>query len=73
MSLTDAGGALEFVRDETEGLIAEPSPAALARAFDRLYEDRAAAQAMGERSAARRDELNISWPHVIDRLLGEGA
>ena len=70
VTLTDAGGALEFVRDGVSGLVAEPDPASLAAAFDRLYEDRAATERMGERSAARRAELNISWEHTIDRLLG---
>jgi glycosyltransferase involved in cell wall biosynthesis len=73
VTLSDAGGALEFVRHEREGLVAEPNPRDLARAFDRLYEDRTATERMGERSFARRDELNIAWPHVINRLLGETA
>ncbi|GAA3802270.1 glycosyltransferase family 4 protein [Cellulomonas soli] len=73
VTLTDAGGALEFVRDGVEGLVAEPDPRRLAEAFDRLYEDREETGRMGERSHARRAELNIAWPHVIDRLLGLGA
>jgi len=73
VTLRDAGGALEFVRDGREGLVVEPNPRDLARAFDRLYEDRSAAQRMGEQSFARRDELKIAWPHVIRRLLGEDA
>ena len=73
VTLSDAGGVLEFVRHEREGLVAEPNPRDLARAFDRLYEDRAATERMGERSFARRDELKIAWPHVINRLLGESA
>jgi glycosyltransferase involved in cell wall biosynthesis len=73
VTLSDAGGALEFVRDGQEGLVAEPNPRDLALAFDRLYEDRSAAERMGEQSFARRDELRIAWPHVISRLLGEEA
>lgn len=71
VTLSDSGGALEFVRDGREGLVAEPDPRDVARAFDQLYEDRSAAQRMGEHSFARRDELKIAWPHVIRRLLGE--
>lgn len=67
---TDAGGALEFVRDGKEGLVAQPNPASLASAFDKLYEDRAMATAMGERSFARRAELNIDWEHTVARLVG---
>lgn len=70
ITLTDAGGALEFVRDGVEGLIAEPTPQSLAAAFDRLYEDRAFAQRLGEQSFARRAELKIDWSHVVDRLVG---
>jgi glycosyltransferase involved in cell wall biosynthesis len=73
VTLRDAGGALEFVRDGREGLVAEPNPRDLAQAFDRLYEDKSATQRMGEQSFARREELKIAWPHVIRRLLGEGA
>ena len=73
VTLRDSGGALEFVRDEKEGLIVDPNPRDLARAFDRMYEDRSAAERMGEQSFARRDELKIAWPHVIRRLLGESA
>jgi len=73
VTLRDSGGALEFVRDGKEGLVAEPDPRSLAQAFDRLYEDRAAAERMGAQSFARRDELGIAWPHVIRRLLGEAA
>jgi glycosyltransferase involved in cell wall biosynthesis len=73
VTLRDSGGALEFVRNEKEGLVVDPRPRDLARAFDLLFEDRSAAQRMGEQSFARREELKIAWPHVIARLLGEGA
>jgi glycosyltransferase involved in cell wall biosynthesis len=73
VTVTDAGGALEFVRDGVEGCVAEPEPAALAAAFDRLYEDRALAERMGEASFRRRSELRIDWDHVVRRLVGEPA
>jgi len=73
VTLQDSGGALEFVRDGIEGRVAEPNPQALAQVFDQLYEDKAAAERMGQHSFARREELNIAWPHVIRRLLGEDA
>jgi len=69
----DSGGALEFVRDGSEGLVVEPEPQSVARAFDQLFEDRPLAQRLGAGSDARRAELGISWPRVIARLLGEGA
>lgn len=73
VTLTDSGGALEFVRDGREGRVVAPEPRALAEAFDRLYSDRADAERMGAQSSARRAELNIAWPHVIRRLLGESS
>ena len=73
VTLRDSGGALEFVRDGCEGIVAEPDPRSVAVAFDRLYEDRAEAERMGQLSFARRAELNISWTHVLERLLGEAT
>jgi len=71
VTTTDAGGALEFVTHGVQGLVSAPDARALAAAFDRLYEDRALAERMGEASFARRAELNIGWEHVLDRLLGD--
>jgi len=71
ITVSDSGGALEFVQDGVQGLVADPTPRALAAAFDRLYEDRELAQAMGAASERRRAELRIEWPHVVRRLLGE--
>jgi glycosyltransferase involved in cell wall biosynthesis len=73
VTVGDAGGALEFVRDGVEGLVTAPDARALAAGFDRLYEDRALAERMGEASSARRAELKIDWEHVLARLLGEGS
>lgn len=73
VTVTDSGGPLEFVRDGVEGLVTTPDARAIAAAFDRLYEDRALAQRMGEASDARRAALDIGWHHVLPRLLGENA
>ena len=69
VTTSDSGGVLELVQDGVNGLVAEPDPVSLARAFDRLYEDRAAALAMGAALWRRTNELNISWDHVVSRLL----
>lgn len=73
VTLSDAGGALEFVRHGIEGLVSDPRPEALAAAFDQLYEDRQGAQRMGEASAARRGGLDINWENVVRRLAGTSA
>jgi glycosyltransferase involved in cell wall biosynthesis len=69
VTTTDSGGVLELVEDGVNGLVTEPQPPELARAFDYLYENRASAERMGLAQADRLAALNISWDHVIDRLL----
>lgn len=69
VTTTDSGGVLELVTDQVNGLVTDPSPHALAEAFDALWSDRALAEAMGAAHAARIAELNISWDHVVERLL----
>jgi glycosyltransferase involved in cell wall biosynthesis len=49
--------------------VADPNPRELARAFDRLYEDRDRAERMGSAQASRAGALHISWDHVVSRLL----
>lgn len=65
----DSGGPLEFVVDRQTGLIADPTPEALAAAFDFLWENRNEAQAWGEAGRARYQSLNLSWSNVIQTLL----
>jgi glycosyltransferase involved in cell wall biosynthesis len=69
ITCTDSGAPLEFVQDDTTGLIVEPSPQAMARAMDRLWDDHGWAQALGEAGRKRYDNLNISWATVVERLL----
>jgi glycosyltransferase involved in cell wall biosynthesis len=69
VTVSDAGGVLEFVVDGQCGLIAEPEPASLAAAFDRLYADRALARRLGEAAHGRIDDLGVSWDRVVERLL----
>ena len=69
ITCTDSGGPLEFIRHGATGLVAEPTPEALAAAMDRLWEARPQARAMGEAGRARYESLGISWPTVVGRLL----
>jgi len=66
---SDSGGPLEFVRHEQTGLIAEPEASSLAKTFDRLWEDRASARTWGERGNAVYREMDITWDHVVQKLL----
>jgi glycosyltransferase involved in cell wall biosynthesis len=65
----DSGGPLEFVLDRTTGLITDPTPEALAAAFDFVWENRAEAKAWGRAARDRYESLNLSWANVIQKLL----
>ncbi len=69
LSTYDSGGVVELVTDGYNGLLTDPAPESIAEAMDRLYVDRAATMQMGRNAEARISELNICWPHVLDRLL----
>lgn len=70
ITLTDSGGPLEFVEDGVTGLVAEPTPRAVARAFDRLWSEREAAAEWGEAGKRVLLERVPAWPDVVERLLG---
>lgn len=69
ITLTDAGGPLEFVRDGETGLVVEPKPKAIARAFDRLWSDREGAMSLGIAGHRVLRETVPEWPDVVARLL----
>jgi glycosyltransferase involved in cell wall biosynthesis len=67
VTTTDAGGPLEFVTHGETGVVAEPTPEALADAIDRFYA--LSDQTLTEMGSAGRSRVaGISWDHVIDRL-----
>ena len=65
----DAGGVLEFVQNGRNGFIVPPDPIDLATVMDQLYRKKQSAKTMGKEALIRIDELNISWTHVLQRLL----
>ena len=69
VTTTDSGGVPEFVEDGVTGMVVDPDPAAVGRAFDRLYGDRALARSLGEHAGERVAEMGIDWDSVIARLL----
>jgi glycosyltransferase involved in cell wall biosynthesis len=69
VTTTDAGGASELIVNGENGLVTEPSPAALAEAMDRLYLNRKLAQELGRSGIARIERLGITWDRVVERLL----
>ena len=70
VTLTDSGGPLEFVEHEGTGLVSEPTPRAIAQAFDRLWAERDAAAAWGEAGKKVLLDRVPAWPDVVERLLG---
>jgi glycosyltransferase involved in cell wall biosynthesis len=67
VTTTDAGGPLEFVTDGETGLVAAPTPEAVAEAIDRLWAlPRTTLAAMGDGGRAR--VADISWDRVVDAL-----
>ena len=69
VTTTDAGGVLEFVTHEHNGLVCDPDPKAVAEALDRLYSDRELVKALGRNAAETVEKLHINWDNVIDSLL----
>ena len=65
---TDAGGPNEFVIDDVNGYVCEPTPEALGSAIARLHGDRTRAAAMGDAGYDR--ARLITWQGVIERLVG---
>jgi glycosyltransferase involved in cell wall biosynthesis len=68
VTLTDAGGPLEFVTDQETGLVTPPEPEAIAHAFDVLFSNRPKAKTMGEAGSALIRERVPGWPEVVARL-----
>ena len=65
----DSGGPLEFVIDKQTGLITDPTPEALASAFDLVWENRKQAETWGQAGRAHYYTLDLTWDHVIKKLL----
>jgi glycosyltransferase involved in cell wall biosynthesis len=69
ITCADSGGSLEFITDEENGLVTQPTAESLAAAMDRLWRDRAHAKQLGEASRARYDQMGLNWTRVIRTLL----
>ena len=69
ITCADSGGALEFVRDRETGLVADPTPEALAAAMDELWGKRRRAKSWGAAGRDYYDSLGITWAKVVESLL----
>ncbi len=70
ITVTDAGGPLEFITDGQEGRITASKPADLGQAFEELMADAALAERMGQAGLARYTDMQITWEHVVETLAG---
>lgn len=69
LTCSDSGGSLEFVVHEQTGLVAEPTPEAVAASMDALWGDRELARRWGAAGRRRYDSLRIGWDHILEELL----
>lgn len=69
VTVSDSGGVHEFVTNGATGLVTDPSPIAVAEAFDMLFADRALARHLGGAAEVHVAELGIDWDMVVARLL----
>ena len=67
ITCVDSGGPLELIRDGQNGLVVDPTPAALAHACATLVEDSSLAARMG--AQARTDASRMSWTEVVKKLV----
>jgi glycosyltransferase involved in cell wall biosynthesis len=67
ITTTDAGGPLEFVEHDVNGLVVAPSPEALGDAIARLASSAADAARLGDAGHAR--ARLITWDGVVEQLL----
>jgi glycosyltransferase involved in cell wall biosynthesis len=69
ITCTDSGGPLEFIRNGDNGLIVEPTPAAMADAMDMVWARQDLAKLWGGASREIYNEMKIGWPNVVEALL----
>jgi glycosyltransferase involved in cell wall biosynthesis len=74
ITTTDAGGPLEFVEHDVNGLVGAPTPEAIAASITRLAAEAGTAARLGEAGHAR--ARLITWDGVVEQLMSaalEGA
>jgi glycosyltransferase involved in cell wall biosynthesis/SAM-dependent methyltransferase len=70
ITVQDAGGPLEFIQDGKEGFVTPADPASIAAAMDRLADDRALAERLGQAGWEKYRAANIGWDKVVATLTG---
>jgi glycosyltransferase involved in cell wall biosynthesis len=72
ITCTDSGGTREVLLENENGLTAEPTPQALAKAMETLWSKRSRISALGENAFQTIRRHRIQWDTVIDHLMREG-
>lgn len=70
ITVTDAGGPLEFITNGAEGCVTAPTATALGSAFQEMMDDPNRAERLGQAGLARYQGMNLSWERVVTTLVG---
>lgn len=69
LTVSDAGGILDLVREKETGFVTEPDPKQLADAIDRLVASPSASRQMGLRGREAWLKRGVNWGTSIEKLL----
>ena len=69
ITVSDSGGVLDIVRDGETGFVAAPTAEAVGAAMTSAMSDIRNARHMGSAAQMTLAGLNLTWPHVLSRLL----
>jgi glycosyltransferase involved in cell wall biosynthesis len=69
ITCTDSGAPNEFIRNNHNGMVVEPTPESLASCMEQLWTQRKRVAAMGEAGFQTLSEHKISWEHVVEKLV----
>ncbi|MCB1706224.1 MAG: glycosyltransferase family 4 protein [Halioglobus sp.] len=69
MTLTDSGGALEFVTHDETGCVVQPDARQLGEELDRIWNSRDLAKTYGDNANSKVKSMDISWDNVVGSLL----
>jgi glycosyltransferase involved in cell wall biosynthesis len=69
VTTTDSGGLLQIVHEGRTGAVGGPTPKALAEAIFRLMDDPARAASLGRAGREEWNQLGITWPDTVEKLL----
>jgi len=71
ITVEDAGGPLEFVHHQKNGLVERPEPASLAHALQAMADDADLATRLGQAAHDDYQSRDIRWERVVEAITGE--